>query len=39
LAARTGWLADRLAARLLDLELSGRVQRLPGGLYQRRDRA
>jgi DNA processing protein len=36
LAARTGWPSDRLAARLLELELSGRVQRLPGGLLQRR---
>jgi DNA processing protein len=35
LAARTGWPADRLAARLLDLELAGAVRRLPGGLLQR----
>lgn len=36
LGARTGWGAAELAARLLDLELAGRVARLPGGLYQRR---
>ena len=36
LAARTGMPLDRLTARLLDLELAGRVQRLPGGLMQRR---
>ena len=36
LAARTGLPSDRLAARLLDLELAGQVQRLPGGLFQRR---
>lgn len=36
LVARTGWPADRLAARLLELELDGAVARLPGGLYQRR---
>ncbi|HEX4510627.1 MAG TPA: DNA-processing protein DprA, partial [Burkholderiaceae bacterium] len=39
LAARTGWASDRLSGRLLDLELSGRIQRLPGGLFQRCDRA
>lgn len=39
LASRTGLPSDRLAARLLDLELSGRVQRLPGGLLQRRGSA
>jgi len=39
LSARTGWPADRLAARLLELELEGVVQRLPGGLLQRRGRA
>jgi DNA processing protein len=37
--ARTGWPANELAARLLDLELAGRVARLPGGLYQRRSTA
>jgi DNA processing protein len=36
LGARTGWGAAELAAHLLDLELSGLVARLPGGLYQRR---
>ncbi len=35
LGARTGWPVSRLAARLLELELEGRVRRLPGGLYQR----
>jgi len=39
LAARTGWPAADLAARLLELELAGHLQRLPGGLYQRRERA
>jgi DNA processing protein len=39
LGARTGWPAAELAARLLELELAGHVQRLPGGLYQRRARA
>lgn len=34
LAARTGFGAPELAARLLDLELAGRVARLPGGLVQ-----
>jgi DNA processing protein len=37
--ARTGWPAHELAARLLDLELSGLVARLPGGMYQRRSLA
>jgi DNA processing protein len=36
LAARTGLPADRLAGRLLELELAGQLQRLPGGLLQRR---
>lgn len=36
LGARTGWPAQRLSAHLLELELEGRVARLPGGLYQRR---
>jgi DNA processing protein len=36
LMARTGWPAAELSVRLLDLELEGRVARLPGGLYQRR---
>lgn len=34
LAARTGLGAAELAARLLDLELAGRVARLPGGMVQ-----
>jgi DNA processing protein len=37
LAARTGLPAAALAARLLELELAGRIHRLPGGLFQRRD--
>jgi len=36
LQARTGWPTAELSARLLDLELNGRVARLPGGLFQRR---
>ncbi|WP_449371497.1 DNA-processing protein DprA [Thiomonas sp.] len=39
LGARTGWPADRLGARLLELELQGRVARLPGGRFQRIARA
>jgi len=39
LAARTGLPSDRLAARLLELELAGALQRLPGGLMQRRVNA
>jgi len=39
LSARTGLPADQLAARLLELELAGVVQRLPGGLLQRRGLA
>jgi len=35
LSARSGWPIDQLQARLLELELDGWVQRLPGGLYQR----
>lgn len=35
LLARTGWPTAALSARLLELELDGRVARLPGGLYQR----
>lgn len=37
LVARCGWPPERLAGRLLELELDGRVARLPGGLYQRRE--
>jgi DNA processing protein len=36
LAARTGWPAAALNTRLLELELEGRVARLPGQLFQRR---
>lgn len=39
LCARTGWPPADLNARLLTLELDGRVGRLPGGLFQRRGRA
>ena len=35
LQARTGWPTAQLSARLLELELAGRVSRLPGGRYQR----
>lgn len=34
LISRTGWPAPALSARLMSLELDGRVARLPGGLYQ-----
>lgn len=39
LQARTGWPTADLAAGLLELELEGKVFRLPGGLYQRRTAA
>ncbi|MBE7939399.1 MULTISPECIES: DNA-processing protein DprA [Ramlibacter] len=39
LVARCGWPASALLPRLLELELEGRVARLPGGLFQRRDAA
>jgi DNA processing protein len=39
LQARTGWPTAELTARLLELELDGRVARLPGGLFQRRTSA
>jgi len=39
LGARTGWSAAELSARLLEMELEGRVARLPGGLFQRRTTA
>lgn len=39
LIARTGESAAVLAARLLDLEIEGRVARLPGAQYQRIERA
>ena len=35
MAARTGWSASALNIRLLELELSGHVTRLPGQLFQR----
>jgi DNA processing protein len=38
LQARTGWPTARLSARLLELELEGRIARLPGGLFQRSAR-
>ncbi len=37
LQARTGCSTAELNARLLELELDGRVARLPGGLFQRRS--
>jgi DNA processing protein len=39
LVARTGWPAQTLNIRLLELELSGEVARLPGQLFQRLGRA
>lgn len=39
LMARCGWPAHELSARLLELELTGQVARLPGGLYQRMSSA
>jgi DNA processing protein len=39
LQARTGWSTAALGARLLELELSDMVSRLPGGLFQRRSTA
>jgi DNA processing protein len=39
LSARTGLGAADLNAQLLELELDGRVARLPGGLFQRRSAA
>lgn len=39
LMARCGWSAAALGSRLLELELEGRVARLPGGLFQRRAAA
>lgn len=37
LCARSGLPAEKVAAALLQLEISGRVAALPGGLYQRLD--
>ena len=39
LVARTGMSAAELSARLLDLELAGRVARLPGQVFQRVERS
>ncbi|WP_431259502.1 DNA-processing protein DprA [Roseateles chitinivorans] len=39
LSQRSGWPQDELNATLLDLELDGRVARLPGALFQRRGSA
>ncbi len=39
LQARCGWPTDRLQAHLLELELTGQLARLPGGLFQRLGRA
>lgn len=39
LQSRCGWPAAELSARLLSLELAGRVARLPGGRFQRLGRA
>jgi DNA processing protein len=39
LVARTGMGAAELSARLLDLELAGRVARLPGQVFQRSNAA
>jgi len=39
LEARTGWSAAMLSVRLLELELDGRVARLPGQLFQRTGQA
>jgi DNA processing protein len=36
LSQRSGWAQDELNATLLDLELDGRVARLPGALFRRR---
>ncbi|MEO5882521.1 MAG: DNA-processing protein DprA, partial [Caldimonas sp.] len=38
LVARTGMTTAELSARLLDLELAGRVARLPGQIFQRVER-
>ena len=39
LLARTGLDTATLQVRLMELELAGQVERLPGGLYQRLVRA
>jgi DNA processing protein len=35
LVLRTGWPAHEISAQLAQLELEGRVERLPGGLFRR----
>jgi DNA processing protein len=37
LVFRTGWPAHEISAQLSQLELEGRVERLPGGLFRRLD--
>lgn len=39
LCERAGWSAERVTSELLRLELDGRVTALPGGLYQRLEKA
>ncbi|HET7668808.1 MAG TPA: DNA-processing protein DprA [Burkholderiales bacterium] len=39
LCQRAGWSAERVTSELLRLELDGRVTALPGGLYQRLEKA
>ena len=39
LVARTGFKADEVASMLLILELEGRIESYPGGLYVQRVRA
>lgn len=39
LQARTGWPTPQLQARLMELELQQQLARLPGGLFQRVERA
>ena len=39
LCARAGWSAEQVSSELLRLELDGRVTVLPGGLYQRLEKA
>jgi DNA processing protein len=39
LCARAGLSAEQVASELLRLELDGRVTALPGGLYQRLEKA
>jgi DNA processing protein len=39
LCARAGWSAEQVTSELLRLELAGRVTALPGGLYQRLEKA